>query len=88
MHTRNVDDIGCYFELIRFGKILWLGDSKNAPSDEIISETHFVKDLEKDGSVSVEGFLGRRTQWSFVTEYACTQQIYTASYIYIIIIYM
>ena len=54
---------------IRFGQVLWLSESKNAPSDEILFEKHRIKDLEKDGSVSVDGILGS-TNWCFVTRYA------------------
>ena len=56
----------------RFGKVLWLSESKNAPSDEVLFQKHQIKDLEQNGAVSVDRFLGR-TKWSFVTEYVCAQ---------------
>ena len=56
--------------IYRFGKVLWLSESKDAPSDEVLFQEHQIKDLEQNGSVSVDRFLGR-TKWSFVTEYVC-----------------
>ena len=55
---------------IRFGQVLWLSESKNAPSDEVLFQKHRIKDLERDGSVSVDSLLGP-TNWCFVTRYAC-----------------
>jgi rRNA processing protein Krr1/Pno1 len=52
---------------IRFGKVLWLSESKEAPSDEVLFEKHRIRELENDGVVSVDSILGK-TRWNFVTE--------------------
>ena len=50
----------------RFGKVLWRSEGQNCVSDEVLSGRYQVKDLEKDGKVSVEGVLGRRDiKWHF-----------------------
>ena len=47
--------------------MLWLSESKEAPSDEVLFEKHRIRDLEDEGVVSVDNFLGK-TKWNFVTE--------------------
>ena len=55
------------FYFFRFGKVLWLSESKDAPSDEVLLAKHRIRDLENEGLVSVDSFLGK-TKWVFVTE--------------------
>ena len=54
--------------LCRFGKVLWRKVRRLFVSDEVLSGRYQVKDLEKDGKVSVEGVLGRGDiKWNFQT---------------------
>ena len=46
--------------MTRFGHVLWRAGGQNCISDEKFSRRYKVRDLEKDGEVSVEGVLGRR----------------------------
>ena len=62
--------------MTRFGHVLWRAGGQNCISDEKFSRRYKVRDLEKDGEVSVEGVLGRRDiQRDFPTLWAvvCTR---------------
>ena len=71
--------------IYRFGKVLWLSESKNAPSDEVLFQKHQIKDLEQNGAVSVDRFLGR-TKWSFVTEYVHSTKHIECNVIYLYVV--
>ena len=55
------------FNFFRFGKVLWLSEIKEAPSDEVLFQKHHIRDLENEGLVSVDSVLGK-TRWNFAPE--------------------